>query len=142
MISQTAEYALRAIVWLAEHQDRPMLSQQIAEGTKVPGNYLSKVLQSLRRAELVRARRGLGGGYSLTRSPDELSVLEVVNAVDPLRRITHCPLDIPSHRERLCPLHTRLDEALAKVEAGFSATCIRDLMRSHNPEAPACCSPD
>jgi Rrf2 family nitric oxide-sensitive transcriptional repressor len=141
MISQTAEYALRAIVWLAEHEDRPLLSQEIAEGTQVPGNYLSKVLQLLRRAELVRARRGLGGGYSLTRSPSELTVLEVVNAADPLRRITQCPLDLPTHQDRLCPLHARLDDALRKVERSFAQTSIRDLMRSRNRDAPACCAP-
>ena len=92
MISQTAEYALRAVVVLGSQPDRPMTTQEIARVSRVPGGYLSKVLQSLGRAGLVEARRGLRGGYVLSKPLDQLTVYDVVNAVDPLKRIHHCPL--------------------------------------------------
>ena len=87
MLSNTAEYALRAIVYLATHQDRPCTAQAIAKATKVPSGYLSKVLQDLVKAGLTHSQRGPNGGFTLSRSPRRMSVLEVVNAVDPIRRI-------------------------------------------------------
>ena len=63
MISQTAEYALRAVVFLSMNVDAAFTTQQIAVATKVPAAYLSKVMQSLVRAGLVRSQRGLGGGF-------------------------------------------------------------------------------
>ncbi|MGH7140821.1 MAG: RrF2 family transcriptional regulator, partial [Pirellulales bacterium] len=92
MISQTAEYALRAIVYLADQSETPQTTQQIAEVTRVPAGYLAKVMQGLSRAGLVRAQRGLHGGFTLAVSAKKLTVLDVVRAVDPLRRIEHCPL--------------------------------------------------
>ena len=75
MFSLTTEYALRAAVWLAEKQGLPQTTQQIASATCVPVNYLSKVLQSLGKAGLVRALRGKHGGFELAKSPSSTSVL-------------------------------------------------------------------
>ncbi|NUQ01687.1 MAG: Rrf2 family transcriptional regulator, partial [Armatimonadetes bacterium] len=94
MISQTAEYALRAIVCLAAQPEGRLTTPQIAGATRVPAGYLSKVLQLLGRAGLVRSQRGLGGGFVLARPAELISVLDVVNAVDPIQRITGCPLEL------------------------------------------------
>ncbi len=136
MISQTAEYALRAVVCLGTDPGLPLTTQEVASRTKVPAGYLSKVLQSLGRAELVKAQRGLRGGYVLTRSLDELTVLEVINAVDPIKRIKRCPLGLESHRERMCSLHKRLDEGMAMVESLFGATTLGQLLAEPNPSRP------
>ena len=127
MISQTAEYALRAIVYLADQSDAPRTTQQIAKVTRVPAGYLAKVMQGLSRAGLVRAQRGLHGGFTLAVPSKELTVLDVVQAVDPLRRIEHCPLGIVSHRS-LCPLHRRLDNAVAMVEKALGSSTIAELL--------------
>jgi len=100
MISQTAEYALRAVVVLGSQPGRAMTTQDVARVSRVPGDYLSKVLQALGRAGLVEARRGLRGGYVLSRALDELTVYDVVHAVDPLRRIHSCPLQLSAHTGR------------------------------------------
>jgi Rrf2 family protein len=128
VISQTAEYALRAIVFMAETHDAAHTNQQIAAVTKVPAGYLSKVLQGLSRAGLVVSRRGLGGGFALARAPEEMTVLEIVEAVDPLPRIHSCPLKIKEHGTKLCALHRRLDEATAQVEKTFRKTTVAELL--------------
>jgi Rrf2 family protein len=128
MISQTAEYALRAAACLGRAAGEPMTTQAIAAETRVPVGYLAKVLQALGRAGIVAGRRGLHGGYALARPAAELTALEVINAVDPLRRIACCPLGLPEHAGRLCPLHERLDAAIALLEAHFTATTIDDLL--------------
>lgn len=138
MISQTAEYALRAVVVLGGGKGEPLTTKVIAERTKAPLDYLSKVLQALGRAGLVDARRGIGGGYVLTRKLDDLTIKDVVDAVEPLRRITHCPLDLPQHSGRLCSLHKRLDDGIALIERLYAESTIGDLLRDSTQSTPLC----
>jgi Rrf2 family protein len=137
MISQTAEYALRSAVVLGSSAG-PLTTRQIAEQTRVPAGYLSKVLQALGRAGVVQAQRGLYGGFVLARPLDELTILDVINAVDPLERIDHCPLGLAAHRARLCALHRRLDEGIAQIEELFAGTTIEQLLNEDKRQKPLC----
>ncbi|MCG3181794.1 MAG: HTH-type transcriptional repressor NsrR [Phycisphaerae bacterium] len=141
MISQTAEYALRAIVCLADHPDGFLTTSQVAKRTKVPAGYLSKVLQSLGRAGLVRSTRGIGGGFVLGRPATEISVLNTVNAVDPIKRIHSCPLGLDSHGAHLCALHRRLDDAAESVEQAFAESTIAELLAKPTRSHPLCETP-
>ena len=137
MLSKTAEYALRTVACLAGDAGEAASADLLCDQTKVPRRYLHKVLQGLVRAELVRSRSGPGGGYSLARSTDEITILDVVNAVAPLERIRHCPLGLPSHTS-LCPLHNELYKAYAATETAFSRVTIAELLRSGNRIIPLC----
>lgn len=141
MISQTAEYALRAAAALASHPDESMVTQRLAELTKVPPGYLSKVLQALGRAGLVRSRRGLGGGFELTRGATEITVYDVVQAVDPVQRIRTCPLGLSAHGVRLCPLHRRLDDAMKLVEDAFRKSTLAEVLAEPSRSKPLCSFP-
>lgn len=138
MFSQTAEYALRAVVWLANHEDAPLTTSQIASATQVPPDYLSKVLLALGRSGLVNARRGKNGGFTLTKPSDQLTILEVINAVDPVRRIHTCPLGLAGHGTQLCPLHRRLDDGLRQLEDTFRSAKISEFAGEQFPVAPLC----
>lgn len=138
MFSQTVEYALRAIVYLADKSPDACTTDQIAAATKVPKPYLSKVLQNLGRYEIVRSQRGIGGGVTLVKSPEDLTVLEVVNAVEPIERIATCPLGLKSHGTNLCPLHRRMDDALASVEAAFANTTLAEILSEPTGSPPLC----
>ncbi len=133
MFSQTVEYAMRAILALAAGNGKPMTTKQIAETMKVPRSYLSKVLQSLVRGGLVYSTRGLKGGFVLVKDPSEISMLAIVNSVNPMKRIESCPLDVDSHSSDLCPLHSRLDQAMAMVEEAFSSTTLAEILSEENP---------
>jgi Rrf2 family protein len=130
VISRTAEYALRAVVHLAavEGESVSQTVGQIAAGTRVPAGYLAKVLQSLSRSGIIASQRGLGGGFRLARTAPEISVYEVIHAVDPIKRIRECPLGLDAHGTNLCPLHRRLDDATALIENQFRATTIAELV--------------
>lgn len=128
MVSQTTEYALRAVVFLASEPGRARTTNEIAEATRVPSGYLSKVLQSLGRAGFLDAQRGIGGGYVLARPPEEITVYDVVQAVEPIPRIRACPLGLAEHCDHLCALHRRLDDAMATVEAAFRASTIAEMV--------------
>ena len=128
MLSKTSEYALRSVVYLAENPTSANPLQVIATTTQVPPGYLSKVLQQLVRAGLLTSQRGLGGGFSLARPATEMSVYDVVQAVDPISRILECPLKLPEHRDELCALHRRLDDVMEMVEHSFRLTSVADLL--------------
>jgi Rrf2 family protein len=137
MLSQTVEYSLRAVVFLADKSE-PQKTGQIAEATKVPPAYLSKVLQGLSRANIVRSQRGIGGGMTLARAPEEITILDVVNAVEPIGRIESCPLGLKQHGVHLCALHRRLDNALATVEEAFRNSTLAEVLADPNPSVPLC----
>ncbi|HTU24028.1 MAG TPA: Rrf2 family transcriptional regulator [Pirellulales bacterium] len=138
MFTQTVEYALRALVALAAQPDTPQTTRGLAKVTKVPAPYLSKVLQLLTRAELVLAHRGVRGGFSLGRPADEITILEAVTAVDPIQRIKTCPLGLKAHGKHLCPLHKKMDAALAEVEAAFGSTTLADVLAEPTRSVPLC----
>ena len=77
----------------------------------------------------------------LVRAPEELTVLDVVQAVDPLQRIEVCPLGLKSHGANLCPLHRRLDQAIATVEAAFRESSLAELVRDRQGEPGPCARP-
>jgi Rrf2 family protein len=127
MLSQTSEYALRAMIHLCGLAAKSSAnSETIAARTKVPQGYLSKILRDLVLAELICSQRGPNGGFSLAKPPEEISLLDVINAVDPIRRITKCPLGNPAHTE-LCPLHRRIDDTMAMIETEFRGATLAEV---------------
>ncbi len=75
---------------------------------------------------------------SLVKAPEELTLLEVVNAVEPIQRIRTCPLGLTAHGARLCPLHKRLDDALAVVEDAFRKTTLAEVLPRPGANSPHC----
>jgi Rrf2 family transcriptional regulator, nitric oxide-sensitive transcriptional repressor len=138
MFSQTVEYALRAVVYLADQDPEARTTEQIAARTLVPKAYLSKVLQALVKGGVVRSQRGLHGGMALAKEAGELTILEVVNAVEPIQRIRTCPLGLSAHGARLCPLHRRLDNAMASVEEAFRGTTLAEVLAEPTQSPPLC----
>lgn len=129
MFSQTAEYALRAVVWLADQTESgPFGHHRIAAGTQVPATYLAKVLQELAKAGIVRSHRGVRGGFSLAQPPENLTVLDVIQAVDPIQVITTCPLKLPNHSHKLCGLHARLAVASHQFLGVLQQSTIKEML--------------
>ena len=84
-ISQKLEYACRALVQLAKRHDGRTLTrlEDLAQREAVSANFLVQILNDLRRAGLVESRRGQAGGYLLARAPENVTLRQVVDAVDP-----------------------------------------------------------
>lgn len=141
MFSQTVEYALRAVAHLAQVAPALVSVREMASAIHVPEAYLAKVLQHLADSNIVVTRRGKGGGASLARRTTDLTLLEVVQAVDPIKRITTCPLGISSHGSKLCPLHRRLDNALGALLDSFGDTTLYQILNDPDPVKPLCEGP-
>jgi len=138
LLSQTTEYALRATICLAYGDDSLVSTSQLAVMTKVPMNYLAKVLQLLARNDIVVGRRGVGGGYKLARDASEISMLDVIDSIDPIKRITSCPLGLPNHDGALCPLHTKLDGMIDLLIQNFSDVSMSDILTEVGTSRPLC----
>lgn len=138
LLSDAAEYALRAMVFLAQEPSAAWKVRKIAEHTRSTPGYLVKVLQQLARADLVSAQRGIHGGYTLLIAPERVSMADVINAVDPIERFESCPLGLAAHGRKLCPMHCRIDEALAQIERTFSSITIADLIRKTSTSRSTC----
>jgi Rrf2 family protein len=111
-----------------------MTTLAISEAARIPAGYLSKIMQTLARAGLVKAQRGQNGGFVLVQDPATLTLLDVVRVADPCRRITNCPLGI--HGTVLCALHRQLDRAAAVAEEALATMTVADLTEARtSPEA-------
>jgi Rrf2 family protein len=81
-VSAKADYAIRAAVELAAAGDGPIKGDRVAQAQEIPPNFLENIFGDLRNAGLVASRRGADGGYWLARPADEISLADVIRAVD------------------------------------------------------------
>lgn len=114
-INRQTDYALRAVLYLASH---PLANiGEVAEAQFVPQDFLAKIIQKLARADIVKTRRGVGGGISLARPPGKINMLEVIEAMEGPLALNRCfshPGECP--REYFCAIH----DELALVQAGLA----------------------
>jgi len=107
--TDSGKYAIRALTFMAaqEDQDDPASAADVAEAENIPPYYLAKVLQDLARADLLNSVRGRGGGFLLKRPATEIKVLEILEAVENIRRLTtECVLGLDQCSDEVsCPLH-------------------------------------
>lgn len=97
MLGITAKYGLRVLVYLTwEPPGEYALGRDLTERTDIPGNYLQKILLALRKAGLVEAARGQGGGYRLARPATAIRLIEVVEVFEGVRSRPSCLLGIHS----------------------------------------------
>ena len=92
-ITRQADYAVRAVLYLAQMgPDRRAATRQIAQEKKIPPSFLAKIVSQLSVAGLLQTSRGARGGVSLARSPDQISLLDVVEAIDGPILLNECVL--------------------------------------------------
>ena len=130
MLSQTAEYALRAALFLARDQNRrPIPAETIARALGAPANYMSKTLNALAKAGIVNGMRGPTGGFMLVRDPAELTVAEVVGTFDEPPARPMCLLGgRPCNAQNPCQAHMRWTAVTAAMRAPLTATTVANLL--------------
>ncbi|MFM7213527.1 MAG: RrF2 family transcriptional regulator [Verrucomicrobiota bacterium] len=132
-ITRASEYAMLGLLALSR---RPAGSVEmvdvLAHEEGVPTSFLGKIFQSLSRAGIVKSARGSGGGFSLVRTPDEITVLEVIEAVEGPIALQRCLETDPdcTHREG-CALCGLFSEAQDRVKEVFGRTSVAELTRRH-----------
>ncbi len=139
-ISTRGDYASRALLSLALHAETgPTSVRDIADRTGLPQPYLEQILLALKGAGLVRSKRGVGGGYVLSRSPEEILLSEIVSAVDgpiTLGDFGQPHQDGACDHEGQCVLLAIWDQAGAEMRRaleGYTLAGIADIARGDAP---------
>lgn len=128
-LTRGADYATLGILYLARQpRDKVVLIGEIAAAQSVPESYLAKIFQDLAKAGLVRSHRGARGGFTLARSPQEITLLQVIEAVEGPVALNRC-LDAREGCERSadCPVYGALASAQAQLMSALEAVTLQSL---------------
>ena len=135
-VSAKADYALRAAVELAAAGDGPLKGDRIAQAQQIPSNFLENILADLRNAGLVASRRGADGGYWLARPAEEVSLADVIRAVDgPLANVRGVRSEQVEYAGTAEPLRDVWVAVRASLRAVLENVTLADLARGELPES-------
>lgn len=132
MLSQTAEYALRAVLAIAaDPGGEPLGAGRLARTLRVPRNYLSKTLYQLARAGVLESTRGRRGGFRLATTPERISLLEIVEPFDEVLGQRRCLMGRPAcNDQNPCQAHDRWKVVSQMAVEFFRKTTVADLVSS------------
>lgn len=123
-ITRETDYAIRCVLYLTSRTDRVVMVDEISREMAAPKSFLAKILQKLVKADIARSFRGVKGGFQLSREPRDITLLDVIEAVEGSIALNACVLD--------------------RTVCGFSSTCavhpvwtglrdeFNDLLKKHN----------
>ncbi len=137
MLSTTSKYALKALVYLARIPgEEAKRCQDLALETKIPANYLYKILLALRNAEILTAARGMTGGYRLSKLPEEIRLIEIVQIFEGTKKSAMCFLgdDHKCTDHSPCSAHELWGKVQLVLLRFMESTTIDDISRKpmHN----------
>ena len=113
IFSKSCEYALQAALYLAQQpQGKPVLLRDVSDRLNIPHHFLSKVLQSLTRDAIIVSSKGANGGFQLGRLPKDITLVDIVRAIDGEKYLEDCVPGFPGCGDRHpCPVHDQWKRA-------------------------------
>jgi Rrf2 family protein len=133
-LTRGSDYGLRGMLYMARQPvGQVCLVSQVAAAESLPESYLAKIFQDLARNRLLISHRGAKGGFSLVSEPQEINMLQIIEAVEGPVAIAPC-LDIREgcHRINQCEIYDALDSAQSHMIAVLKNTSLADLVDKHN----------
>lgn len=131
-ISTKGRYGLRILLDIALYRigNKPRMIREIANNQEISEKYISRLIIELRKAGFVKSVRGANGGYTLTRRPEDISVLEVLETMEGPVAIVDCTSSAEGicHRKSLCPAQRMWAEINQKIRSAFAAYTLKDLL--------------
>ncbi len=131
LLSKSCEYGLRAALYLASSSNEKYISiKKLSEKLDISFHFLTKILQQLTAAGLLESMKGPKGGVRLSKASDEISLQEIVVAIDGIEIFTECVLGLPGcGSEKPCPMHSMWAEARDDIEKVFRTTSLADMSK-------------
>lgn len=132
IFSKSCEYALQAVLYISNQTNgKPQRLEVIAHALHVPQHYLSKIMQTLTRNEIVRSFKGHYGGYELGRKASEITLNDIVRAIDGEMFLKHCVLGFSMCGDEYpCPVHSYWREAKQIVLTMLNEKTVEDLSKN------------
>lgn len=128
MLSQAMGYAISALGHIACAGGKPVLVKDVAVAAGIPQPYLAKIIHALGRRGFVNTQRGVGGGVTLAKDADQITLYDVCLALDPSLAEPRCMLgDAPCSDDRACPAHTFWKEERRRIMAFLATTTVADV---------------
>jgi Rrf2 family protein len=136
-LTRGGEYGIRGVLYLAQQEEgKVSMLSAIAKAQDVPPRFLAKIFQALAKAGVVKSHRGAKGGFSLARAASEVTVRDVIEAVEGPIHLNVC-LAVPGEcsRDTLCPVHAVWVEAQEKMMEVLAKTNFADLAKAEHQRA-------
>ncbi len=132
-LTRAADYAVRVMLHLAMQPVGPRASRaQLARWAEAPASFIAKILQQLVAASLLRSRAGRSGGFELARPAAEISLLQIVEAIDGPVCLNRClPPENSCHRSAWCPAHPVWAEAQTELHRILGRASLESLVGSY-----------
>lgn len=131
-INQATDYSFRVVLYLSTlPRGEVVEAQTIAQTQCIPMRYLFKIMPSLTRAGIITSQRGVGGGYVLAKDPAEISLLDVIEAIEGPIRLNRCFIDehyCSRNGPPDCPVHQALAGIQQRLNADFNKVVFSDLL--------------
>lgn len=136
LIKRNTGYGLRALLHMAAHRDvEAFTAEELAEAADTTTDFMHKIMRSLRDAGIVTAKRGPSGGFAFEREPNEVTVLEVVNAVQGRFEVNRCVIGLGvCPRSGTCPLRPTWVRIQEELEAGLGAQTVGQIAANVCPD--------
>ncbi len=136
-ITKTTDYGIVLLTYMAESPEQRYNASELAEDTQLPSAMVSKILKILARENLLDSHRGVNGGYSLARGPREITVSEIIAALEGPIAITECIDDSPGEcsQEPVCPLRSNWQLINNAIRSALDGLRLSDMARPLPPAA-------
>ena len=134
IFSSATEYAIRGMSELACRSDgsgKPVMLDQLVEGTDIPRDFLAKIFQRIVRAGILRSHKGRGGGFSLARPDHEITIMQIVEAIEGSDAFDGCVVGMEACNDHMpCPQHDLYKPIRQRLKAYVQTTTLADLAAS------------
>jgi Rrf2 family protein len=129
MLTQTGEYALRAMVYMARKGEDTFCGvKEIAAATDVPANYLAKILQLLARAKVLDSQKGFGGGFRPSRKLSKITLMDIIDPLERVDKFRQCVLGQRLCNDQVaCPLHHTWKAISGQYLGSLTSTTLQDI---------------
>lgn len=129
LYSRSCAYAIRALTWLAlRRPEGYLLAQTLGRETGLPRHFLVKILQQLVRRNLLVSARGRGGGFALSRPPSQITLLDIVEAIDGVQSVHQCVVGFARcDEQRPCSQHHRWHPICEQIDSFLMYTTLAQM---------------
>ncbi|MEX2604391.1 MAG: Rrf2 family transcriptional regulator [Gracilimonas sp.] len=130
MFSASCHYGLQAMFYIASHstEEKNISLNEIASDKNIPQHFLSKILQLLVKHKLLISMKGPNGGFRLSRSPEKITLIEIVEAIDGLDIFNQCGIGFREcNEDDPCPIHTDYSRIREHVQNLFETKTLEAL---------------